>query len=192
MHTHTHTQIYIYIYIYIKLLAAWVVVMSLWKTRNFLKSLYKERVWELILRSDRDLLFCPKIGSVVPLSLFLHKIWTLKSCEESPRTIWGIYMEHCVLFRLFMYPLNVSRASSQYNVNCVSRRWVNRDRWDCVQYQILGSQHGGGRPCTAAVLVGRNFKHLVATWTVLPDVLHRRAKRRKRLFHLASNPAPIP
>ena len=41
-----------------------------------------------------------------------------------------------------------------------------------MQYQMLGSQYGDGRPCTAAVLVGRNFKRLVATWTVLSDVLH--------------------
>ena len=40
--------------------------MSLWKTRNFLKSLYKELVSELILHSDWDFLFCPKIGSVFP------------------------------------------------------------------------------------------------------------------------------
>ena len=166
--------------------------MSSWKARNFFKSVNKERVSELILHSVWDLFFCPKIGSVTPLSLILHIIWTLKSCEESPSTIWGISVEQCVLFRLFMYSLSVNRASSEHNVNYVSRRWVNRDRWDCVQYQILGSQYGNGRPCTSAIFVGRNFKHLVATWAVLLDVLHWRAKRGKRLFELASNPAPIP
>jgi len=30
--------------------------------------LYKERVSELILHSDWDLLLCPKIGYVIPLS----------------------------------------------------------------------------------------------------------------------------
>jgi len=134
-----------------------------------------KNVWELILHSIWNLLFCPKIGSVTPLSLILHNIWTLKSYEGSSRTIWGISVEDCVLFRLFMYQLNVNRVSSEYNVNYVSRRWVNRDRWDCVQYQILGSQYVEGRPCTAAVLLGRNFKRLVSTWTILPDVLHWRA-----------------
>ena len=40
---------------------------------------------------------------------------------------YGKFLRSSVLFRLFMYPLNVNRASSEYNVNCVSRRWVKTE-----------------------------------------------------------------